>query len=534
MKSPFFFVTLAVALAILGLGVWKGTFAAADGDAYGYVSEADLLAKGSLRVEQQFVRTMPWPFADWSFAPAGYRPATVRGFIVPIYPPGLPLVMAVFQRAAGAGAVFYVVPLMGALCVWMTGKLAARVHGKLTGVMAACLLASSPSFLFQLMQPVSDVPATAWWTMSLALAVRGSGRASLGAGLAASMAVLTRPNLVPLAAVVGGFFSCAIIARTDAGSRSGAVQRLALFIAGAVPGCLAVAAVQHYLYGSPLRSGYEEFDALFAWANARPNLDRYPRWLIETQTPIVCLAVAAPWLTRTRSTKTAAPPMRADHVWLLLAFVAVVFLSYLFYIPFGRGEWSYLRFLLPAYPPLLILSAAVALETIRRIIADDRVRLTASILLLAVLAGWQGREAFRRGAFMQQLVERRYVDVGRYIAAQTPSNAVFITGVEAGSIRYYSGRPTIRYDWIGERRLNQVVEVMREKGYHPYIALEEAEEPRFRDRFERLSELARLDWPPAAQRSQPIRVRIYDPLDRDRIAAGGVVATADIGAARIP
>ena len=67
---------------------------------------------------------MPWPYAEWSFAPAGLSARQpYRGFIVPTYPPGLPLVMAAFRRVAGAGAVFFVVPLMGALCVWMTGDL---------------------------------------------------------------------------------------------------------------------------------------------------------------------------------------------------------------------------------------------------------------------------------------------------------------------------------------------------------------------------------------------------------------------------
>ena len=34
------------------------------------------------------------------------------------------------------------------------------------GMIAALVLASSPSFLFQLMQPLSDVPAAAWWTIA--------------------------------------------------------------------------------------------------------------------------------------------------------------------------------------------------------------------------------------------------------------------------------------------------------------------------------------------------------------------------------
>ena len=63
----------------------------------------------------------------------------------------------------------------------------------------------------------------------------------------------------------------------------------------------------------------------------------------------------------------------------------------------------------------------------------------------------------------------------------------------------------------------------------PFIALEEAEEALFRDRFGRWSEIARLDWPPAVARAEPIRVRIYDPADRARFLAGEAIATGDVG-----
>ena len=89
---------------------------------------------------------------------------------------------------------FCVVPLLGALAVWMTARLGARVHSHLAGAVSAVLLATSPAFLYQVVQPVSDVPAAAWWTMALAFAVLESAGAALVAGLAASMAILTRPK----------------------------------------------------------------------------------------------------------------------------------------------------------------------------------------------------------------------------------------------------------------------------------------------------------------------------------------------------
>ena len=523
-RSLFIPLVLVLSLATCALGIWKGSFVAGAADAYGYVSEADLIAHGSLRVDQQFVRTLPWPFADWSFAPAGYRPALERGFIVPTYPAGVPLLMALFQRAGGRHAVFYVVPLLGALCVFMTSLLGAAVHGRLAGLMAALLLAVSPSFMTELMAPASDVAATAWWTVALVLTVRGGSLAALGAGVAVSAAVLTRPNLVPIAVVLGGFW----IWRAIRGASEGrpVVLPLALFAGAAVPGCLAVAAINQYLYGSPLRFGYEPVDVLYQLANAGPNLDRYPRWLVQTQTPFILLALAAPFFARGRRQRS--PHFALDRVVLLLSVAAVVWLSYLFYLPFGRDEWTYLRFLLPAYPPLLVLSVAVTIEVLGLAIVRDGARITATVIACVALAGWLARTAVDRGALMARLVERRYADVGRYIDVTLPANGVFIASVQAGSIRYYSGRLTLNYDRLQPRWLDDAVAELRSRGLHPFIAVEADEERLFRERFAEMNVLGRLDWPPVAERREPIPVRIYDPADRERIQRGERIETGTI------
>ena len=74
---------------------------------------------------------------------------------------------------------------------------------------------------------MSDVPAAAWWLAALVLAM-GSGTWTAGlAGCAASAAVLTRPNLVPVLGVVG-------LMSLGKPPRLG---RAVAFAAGAVPGC---------------------------------------------------------------------------------------------------------------------------------------------------------------------------------------------------------------------------------------------------------------------------------------------------------
>jgi 4-amino-4-deoxy-L-arabinose transferase-like glycosyltransferase len=228
------FVGAALAVIVATIGIRNASFVAGASDAFGYVSEADLIAHGHLRIDQQFVRTLPWPFADWSFAPAGYRPALERGFIVPTYPPGVPLVMALFERVAGRTAVFYVVPLLGGLCIWVLSISGRSIRDDGTGIVVAVLMATSPIFLVELMAPASDVAATCWWSVALVGALRLTTVSAVTSGLAASMAVLTRPNLVFLDAVIASFLAGRAL--LDRERRRQAVVRLAAFSVAAAVG----------------------------------------------------------------------------------------------------------------------------------------------------------------------------------------------------------------------------------------------------------------------------------------------------------
>jgi hypothetical protein len=109
-----------------------------------------------------------------------------------------------------------------------------------------------------------------------------------------------------------------------------------------------------------------------------------------------------------------------------------------------------------------------------------------------------------------------------------PPNSVCIARLHAGSIRYYAGRLTLNYDWLERRWLDDAVRELRVRGYHPFIVVETEEEPAFRERFGELNALGMLDWPPIAERYEAVRVRIYDPLDRDRFRRGEAIATQSI------
>jgi 4-amino-4-deoxy-L-arabinose transferase-like glycosyltransferase len=516
---------VVIAISSFAVGVRHGTFAVADTDPYGYVSEGEAFARGTLRVDQRPLLNVPWPNAEATFSPLGWQPATVRGFIVPIYSPGLPVVMAVFQRAFGRQAVFYVVPVLAALAVLAIGRLGIVIHSRFVGLASALLLATSPTFLRHTLQPVSDVPTAAWWTLSLALVSTGGAVTAFSGGLAASMAILTRPNLVPLAAIVAVL---ALLPRRprQENDRVG-MARLLWFGAGVVPGCAGVAVINWLSNGSPLLSGYGSLDYLYKFANVGPNLDRYPRWLWQQESAFIYLALLSPvtaWWRRDDPHRT-----DANTVLTLLAFSVGVLLMYLPFSAFGREEWDYLRFLLPGISVLIVLSVSVAVDVAARVGARDAWAKPLLLVGVVVLGVQHTSLAHRTGTFAAAISEKRYVDVGRYIARAASPDAVFISGLHTGSIRYYSARTTIRYDQLAPEWLDRAIAYLRSQAHPPFIVLEPDEEAVFRDRFAASSVFGRLDWPPSVERFEPIHVRIYDPADRARYLAGDAIVTGDIG-----
>jgi hypothetical protein len=329
------------------------------------------------------------------------------------------------------------------------------------------------------------------------------------------MAILTRPNLVPLAAVLGAFYLWRAV-RAGSDDRGDTRAAVVLFSLAALPGCLTIAAINVYLYGSAVGSGYAPLHELYQWKHVPLNLDRYPRWLLQIHTPLVYVGLAAPFLAREKA-----------RAWLLLAFAGVVFLSYIPYGYFGYDDWGYLRFLLPGYPAVIVLGLVAGRELLRRAL-PGRAAVVAAAAVLVVVA-WQARLVHRHGLLRFWQVEQRYVTVGRYIATAMPRDAVYISALHAGSIRYYAGQPTINFNTLHPHALDDAVDALVAMGRRPYIVIEEGEEPLFKWRFDTYTDLGKLDWPPSIHSREGPLVRIYDPSERERFMAGQPVMTYDMG-----
>src|SRR5688572_20815406 len=502
----------AIAIVIGAIGVltvasvrW-GSWVAGGSDSYCYVHQAERwadvfgqLARGrvtGLQVPEPLALDAPWPDAERAFPPSGHVPSpTVPGAIVPICPSGLSIAMAPFVIAGGPQAAFYVLPLFAAVPVAATSVVGSR-FGVRVGVLASLLVAASPIVLYQAIQPMSDVPAAALWMLAVALATGTKPRSSLWSGLATSAAILVRPNLVPLGFAIGLF----LLLRPER-SWSERLRSAALYAAASAPGCVIVALTQSAFYGSPLASGYGSLAALFAVSHVATNVGRYLGWLWSTHTVAIALALLAPWL------------LPGALTTLALSMFLINLALYVPYVVFD--EWSYLRFLLPTIPLLLILVVAVMDAALRRFRVPGVPWVTAAAV--AVLAVLFVREARERPTFALRQLEARFERAGVYVGRRLPPNALVITSSESGSVRFYAGRKTMLWDGLDPAWLDRALLYVRSKGYEPYLLFERREEPDFRQRFAG-SAVARLDWPPMAEVAS--QVRVYRPEDRDRYLQG--------------
>jgi hypothetical protein len=507
-------LTLALLLAcvVTAVGFHWNTRVGGGSDSHGYVSQADLWRSGRLTIEQPWAASLPMPNAHWAAAPLGWRPRIAAGdagfvdsatTIVPKYPPGLPLLMALGKTVAGQPGVFAIGPLAGGLLMLAIFGMGKRLGMPWAGVLAGWLVATSPAFLFMLVQPMSDVPVTLAWAVAFWCLLGAGARAAWLGGAAAAVALMIRPNLVPLVAVIGVWLLARALAERRGDWRRHAA-RLAAFAAGVAPGVVAIAALNAFWYASPFNSGYEPLHDLFKTGHFAGNVGRYVRWFVDTQTPVALLGFLALCLPAVWRTD------RGDARWTAALFagvVAAVWLIYFFYVPFD--DWAFLRFLLPTWP--LILLGLAALLTRRALL---RRRVYAAALIVVVIAlGMNGvRVARDRSAFDLREGEAKYVSVARLTRQETGRSAVVLAMQHSGSLRYYGGLLTLQWNWVPPHRLDLAAAWFNERGMHPYALLEEWEVKEFRQHFSPDSTIGRLEMAPVMQFEGPTRLFLYDLL----------------------
>ena len=331
----------------------------------------------------------------------------------------------------------------------------------------------------------------------------------------AAIAILIRPNLVVGLIALGLWFP--LRAWHDGpGARGRQLLDGLGFALASATGVVAVALINHHLYGAALTSGYGQVGGLFDTANVWPNLTTYFGWFAESQTVWPLLGLAA-----FLAPVTAFWPGARDRAAMVVlgAFAFVMTGSYLVYGVYDA--WWYLRFLLPVWPVLMLGFAAVVLAVARR------GRVAAGLTAAALV--WLGARdvVFARdhSVFRLWREDRRYASVGRLVRAATEPSSVIFAIQHSGSLRHYAGRLTIRFDSVDDEWLDRTIAWLAERGIASYLVIEDWELPRFRGKFRSQRAVERVAAPPIMEYTGPATVWLYDlRTQRDPLAAVARIA----------
>lgn len=514
-------IAIAAAISLATVGFVRGTYAAGGSDSSCYALMAEAFASGNVQPRTALVSQVPWPDASKTFTPGGFVPShRDPAASAPVCAPGFSLLLAPLVAVGGPNALFVMTPLAGALLVWLAFLAGRFLAGPLAGAMTAVLIAASPAVLYQVVQPMNDVTTAALW-MSVYVALI-SRRYAL-AGACCGLALLVRPNLLPLAAVAGLFVLVTDPIPHPESPIPARLRAAVVFFLSAVPGALTVLWLNAQLYGGPLQSGYGELGHLFSPSAFLTNAARYLRWMVETQTPFPFLALASPFVVdRARRPTT----ILALGLTLATAFI------YFTYRPFD--DWSYLRFLLPAIALMLVLASAVTITAIQKLeqphgpaeAGHDRYPPATLAVVGAVTVGlavFGMRTAEDRLAFAMQALEQRYRSAGIVVRDRLPAGTVVLSVWDSGAVRFHGRKEALIWEGLEPAWLDRSLEWLTRRGRKPYILVESWEEPGFRSRFSAHSAAGNLDWPPKYEVDRV--VRIYDPEDRAKYMRGERVVT---------
>ena len=409
----------------------RASHAAGGADSSGYLNAARAFAAGRVtEAIPTLARLGLDPRFEPAFRPLGYVPSGRPGVAAFYYPPGLPAHFAAAAVVAGwKEGPFLVAPLCAAAAIVLLFLFARDLGVSRSGAAAgSAILAVHPAFVFQALQPMSDVPATAWSTATLLAARRGraDSRWAAAAGAAFGAVFLVRPASVLLLPALVAFLGFS--PRRLAALAAGGALPLALFVL-----------YNRAAFGGPLSTGYVRGGLLDAvsWGNFAPRARHYGHWLSATLTGLVLLG----WIVSLVDRRIAL----RDRAGLFLWFAAF-FLFYCFYTPYDT--WWYLRFLLPAFPALIVgflVAGEHALAALRTMSSVAVARAVAAAAVGIVLA-LEVRQ-IRRLRVMPILADQAtYPDGSAWAAARIPAGALVVSMQMSGALKYYTKLEPLRWD----------------------------------------------------------------------------------------
>ena len=180
-----------------------------------------------------------------------------------------------------------------------------------------------------------------------------------------------------------------------------------LFGAAGLPFAAFYAAWNRSAFGSPFRTGYtRQFQGEFAWANFGLRFRRYGSGVVTQLSPLVPLG----WLGASVDRRV---PAR-DRALLFLWF-ASIFVFYCFWGP--SDSWTYLRYLLPA-APALIVGFLLCLRDVLARVPKVAWRVAAAVAVLVVVFAFERRAERRMRPLREGGFQAVYPEACRALAAK--------------------------------------------------------------------------------------------------------------------
>ncbi len=448
------FAATVAFLAYAWLLFWHASFAVGGSDSSGYANAARLILAGRVVEPVEALKHLGLPpdfvrlFIPLAFEP-GPRPATM----VPFYPPGMPLHVAFAALVGGWNyGPFVVSPLAALMSVFLI-YLVGRELGlsRLFSTAGAAVLALCPVFVFQAVQPMSDVVATMWSLAAILFALRSRRRGiwAAAAGAAFGIAVLVRPTDALL------IFPIAFALRPRP-------RTLLWFLLGGAPCAAAFLVWNQLAFGNPFRIGYSNLGGVFSVSNFPVRFRHYVGWLAKLMSPLLL----AGWVLAAGDRRATA----RDRL-LLVSWFASFFFFYCFWEAYDA--WWYTRYLLPALPALILASLLVARDGLspqrggRGVLA----RRLLAVLLLAVvlLVERSGIQRFNVLKFGEG--ERLYPEASHWAESQVPPRSLVISMQMSGALKFYTNLTPVRWDWIDPRQVPLLQERARAEGYQWFALL---------------------------------------------------------------
>jgi len=319
------------------------------------------------------------------------------------------------------------------------------------------MLAASPTFIHMATQPMSDAIAMFWSLAAVLAALRSRKRDgwALLAGAAFGMAFLTRPSSVLL--LIPLLFSLRLKFKT-----------ILCFVLGGLPAAAIFFTYNIVAHSHPLPTGY--------WANGVQNLvkttgftDRfnfYHYWIKVTMSPLPLLG----WLVVAADRK-----VEWRNRAMLVFWFGAFFLFYSCYDVYKA--WWYTRFLLPAYPAMILGALLVARDAVgllRKWISEaNRARLRWIVLaiLLGVTLSHENRYIRRLDLFNLGPREITYYTSCRWADRTIPSKSLVVAMQMSGALGFYTERPIVRWDWLEPEQWSVVKKHSAERGYQLHALL---------------------------------------------------------------